>query len=178
MDPIDELKAAIAAQHLPYTRRSLVRGEFLKQGGTIDTQLYFVEQGSLRVFYETEEETHCVYFGYAGSLLTAIDSFLSEAPSDYCIQAIKACELQVIEKSALMAYVAASAENFGWWNRILAELILRQRERERDLFASSPQQRYQRLLERQPKLFQEIPHKYIASYLRMTPETFSRLQKS
>ena len=178
MDPIDQLKAAIAAQHLPFAKRSLSRGEFLKQAGTTDTNLYFVEQGSLRVFYETTNETHCVYFGYAGSLLTAIDSFLSEEPSDYCIQAIKACELQVIEKTALMAYVTERSEHFTWWNRILAELILRQRKRERDLFASSPKERYERLLARQPKLFQEIPHKYIASYLRMTPETFSRLQKS
>lgn len=28
------------------------------------------------------------------------------------------------------------------------------------------------------QLFQEVPHKYIARYLRMTPETLSRLQKS
>ncbi|HCZ35039.1 MAG TPA: Crp/Fnr family transcriptional regulator, partial [Cytophagales bacterium] len=28
------------------------------------------------------------------------------------------------------------------------------------------------------QLFQEVPHRYIANYLRMSPETLSRLKKS
>lgn len=51
-------------------------------------------------------------------------------------------------------------------------------EREIDLLTSSPFERYNRILERSPQVFQEIPLKYIASYLRMTPETLSRLRKS
>jgi len=55
---------------------------------------------------------------------------------------------------------------------------LQQMERERDLLTSSPMERYLRVKDRSPQLFQEIPNKYIASYLRMTPETLSRLKKS
>ncbi|MDN5424225.1 MAG: Crp/Fnr family transcriptional regulator, partial [Chryseobacterium sp.] len=29
-----------------------------------------------------------------------------------------------------------------------------------------------------PKLFQDVPNKYIANYLRMSPDTLSRLKKS
>jgi len=36
----------------------------------------------------------------------------------------------------------------------------------------------ERVLTRSPQLFQEIPHKYIAAYLRMSPETLSRLLNS
>jgi hypothetical protein len=56
--------------------------------------------------------------------------------------------------------------------------VLQQMERERDILTSSPLERYKRVLERSPQLFQEIPNKYIASYLRMTPETLSRIKKS
>jgi hypothetical protein len=34
------------------------------------------------------------------------------------------------------------------------------------------------VFKRSPQLFQEIPNKHIASYLRMSPETLSRLKKS
>ena len=51
-------------------------------------------------------------------------------------------------------------------------------ERERDILTSSPLERYNRVLKRSPLLFQEIPNKYIADYLRMTPETLSRIKKS
>ncbi len=33
-------------------------------------------------------------------------------------------------------------------------------------------------VKRSPQLFQEIPNKYIANYLRMSAETLSRLKKS
>ena len=60
---------------------------------------------------------------------------------------------------------------------MLGELIYQQMERERDILTSSPLERYKRVLSRSPQLFQEIPNKHIASYLRMTPETLSRLKK-
>ena len=41
----------------------------------------------------------------------------------------------------------------------------------------TPEQRRQRLLNRSQHIFQLIPHKYIASYLRMAPETLSRNMK-
>ena len=61
---------------------------------------------------------------------------------------------------------------------LLEELFAQQIEREIDILTHSPVERYKRVLERSPQLFQEIPAKYIASYLRMTPETLSRIQKS
>jgi CRP-like cAMP-binding protein len=64
------------------------------------------------------------------------------------------------------------------WNQLLVELIQQQMEREKDLLTAAPSERYKRVLERSPQLFQEIPTKYIASYLRMTPETLSRIKKS
>jgi hypothetical protein len=41
---------------------------------------------------------------------------------------------------------------------------------------NAPAERYERVLKRSPKLFQEVPNKYIANYLRMSPETLSRLK--
>ena len=64
------------------------------------------------------------------------------------------------------------------WTKILEDLILQQMEREVDILTTSPKERYLRVLKRSPQLFQEIPNKYIANYLRMSAETFSRLKKS
>lgn len=61
---------------------------------------------------------------------------------------------------------------------MLEDLVLQQLEREKDILTSSPKARFERVLKRSPKLFQEIPNKHIANYLRMSPETLSRLKKS
>jgi lipocalin len=56
--------------------------------------------------------------------------------------------------------------------------VYQQIEREKDILTASPRERYLRVLKRSPQLFQEIPDKYIANYLRMSPETLSRMKKS
>jgi len=55
---------------------------------------------------------------------------------------------------------------------------VQQLEREIDLLHPSAKERYKRLAERSPQILQEVPHKYIADYLRMSPETLSRITKS
>ena len=61
---------------------------------------------------------------------------------------------------------------------MLENLITQQMEREVDLLIESPAERLKRILERSPNLFQHVPLKYIANYLRMTPETLSRIRNS
>jgi len=80
-----------------------------------------------------------------------------------------------MNKNDFKEFVLANQEYTTLWRILLEELVLQQPEREVDLLNNSPAERYKRVYERSPQLFQEIPHKYIAAYLRMTPETFSRL---
>jgi hypothetical protein len=65
-----------------------------------------------------------------------------------------------------------------YWQSVLESLILQQMNREIDLLISSPKERFDRVLARSPRLFQEVASRYIANYLRMKPETLSRLKKS
>ena len=98
--------------------------------------------------------------------------------NDFYIQAIKKSTVKVISKETFMAFINSSPENLKIWLEILEDLVLQQIEREKALLIQSPRERYERVLKRSPQLFQEIPNKHIANYLRMTPETLSRLKKS
>ncbi len=154
------------------------RNEFLKVAGTVDTNIYFIEDGSLRIYIAQEKEEQIIRFGYQNDLIVSLDSFLTEEPSDFYIQAIKKTVVKVISKKAFFDFINKEEDNLKLWNSILQNLVLQQMEREKDLLISSVNERYSRVLKRSPRLFQEIPHKYIANYLRMTPETLSRLKKS
>ncbi len=178
MNPITNFISQIDHQNLWDNELQLNRKEFLKVKGSIDTNLYFVVSGSLRIYVLEEFEENIIRFGYKNSFLASLDSFISEKPSDLYIQAIKKTELKVITKTAFMKFVESSPENTKIWHIMLGDIIFQQLERERDILTSSPVERYKRVLARSPQLFQEIPNKYIASYLRMTPETLSRIKKS
>ncbi|MEO5943895.1 MAG: Crp/Fnr family transcriptional regulator [Ferruginibacter sp.] len=155
----------------------LGRNEYLKVKGSVDTNIYFVESGSLRVFVLDDCEEQTIRFGYKENLVVSLDSFLTDKPSDFFIQAIKRTVVKIITKQQLQTFLKTE-NNITWWTAILENLVLQQLEREVDILTTSPKQRYERILKRSPQLFQEIPLRHIANYLRMSPETLSRLKKS
>ena len=153
------------------------RNEFLKVKGSIDTNLYYIESGSLRVFVLDNYEEQTIRFGYKENLIVSLDSFLTGKPSDLYIQAIKKTVVKVVTKEQFDKFLEKE-NNQNLWTKILENLVVQQMEREIDILTNSPKERYERVLKRSPQLFQEIPNRYIANYLRMSAETLSRLKKS
>jgi CRP-like cAMP-binding protein len=160
---------------LAETSITLNRNGYLKEGGSIDTNVYYIESGSIKIFVLDEGEEQIIRFGYKNNLVVSIDSFLTGNPSAFYIQAIKKTVVKVVTKKQMERFLQEDS-NRSWWISILENLVLQQMEREIDILTSSPLERYRRVLERSPRLFQEIPHKHIANYLRMTPETLSRIK--
>lgn len=156
---------------------TIERNEFIKVKGTIDTNAYYIESGSVRVFVLDNNEEQTIRFGYKDNLIVALDSFLTSEPSDLVIHAIKKTVVKVITKAQIDTLLNNESNRIVWI-QILENLVLQQMEREVDILTSSPKERYLRVLKRSPKLFQEIPNRHIANYLRMSPETLSRLKKS
>lgn len=155
---------------------TLERNEFLKVKGNIDRNVYYVESGTLRIFISDEYEEQIIRFGYKENLIASLDSFLTGKPSELYIQAIKKSTIKVITKPQIDAFLSVDA-NRNLWIKILEDLVVQQMEREIDILTNSPRERYERVFRRSPQLFQEVPNRHIANYLRMSPETFSRLKK-
>jgi len=154
----------------------LDRNAFLNNKGNIDTNIYYIESGSVRIFVVDNDVEQIVRFGYKGNLIVSLDSFLTGKPTNFFIQAIKKTIVKVITKQHLELFLKSEA-NKSLWIPVLENLILQQMEREIDILTNSPKERYLRVLKRSPQLFQEIPHRHIANYLRMSAETLSRLKK-
>lgn len=156
----------------------LKRNEFLKTQHNTDTNIYFVLDGSLRIYIIENNEELTIRFAYKSNLITDLVAFITDKPSDFTIQAIKKSSVYYVSKKRFLDFINQDQTRMRLWQEMLYQLVLQQIERERDLLTSSPTERYLRVLKRSPQLFQEIPNKFIASYLRMTPETLSRIKKS
>lgn len=178
MNEIQLLIEAINNNHLWERDLEIRRNEYVNVKGSIDTNLYFIKSGSLRIYVNNTHEEHTIRFGYKNNLIASLDSFISEKPSDFYIQALKKTQLKVISKKNFNALINATPKMLQAWIKTLEQLTLQQLEREKDILTSSPIERYNRVFTRNPQLFQEIPDKYIAHYLRMAPETLSRIKKS
>lgn len=174
----EELLDKITQAKLWETLRVINRNDYIKVAGSTESHMYHILNGSVRIFMIDENEEHTIRFGYENSIVTCLDSFLTNKPTSFYIQALKKTEFRAVSKSDFNNLIDQSAMNQNLWKQILEAFVIQQMERETDLLTMQPEARYHRVLNRSPQLFQEIPHKYIASYLRMSPETLSRIKKS
>jgi len=156
----------------------VAKNQYLLREGEIEKNVYFIVDGAVRIFLVTEHEEHTIRFAYKNSVFTSLNSFISGRPSEFYLQALRKPSVYCIPKAYFIQAVTATQESVTAYNEMLKDLIVQQMEREVDLLTHSPAERLKRVMERSPQLFQEIPSKYIASYLRMTPETLSRIRIS
>ncbi|MBD2713620.1 Crp/Fnr family transcriptional regulator [Microvirga sp. STR05] len=168
-----DVEAFVAGWQKPV---QLARHDFLIRPGQVEHHLYFVAEGVLRIFLPVATEEICVGFGYAGTLICSFPSFVEGRPSDYAIQVLRRSRLLGISRATVLALLESHPNIARFWRTEMERAVVGRIEREIDLLLPEPQRRLDRLRTRSPHLFQLVPRKYIASYLRMTPETLSRLR--
>ena len=159
-------------------KRSFSKGDFLIREGETERNVYLIESGLVRVFLLSEFEEQTIRFGYKGSIINSLASFIKDRPSEFYIDALRKTSLIALSKDVFKRLVNEDVDSLRSYSLMIETLITQQIEREIDLLTASPTERLDRVLKRSPNLFQEVPLKYIASYLRMTPETLSRIRNS
>lgn len=154
----------------------LKRNDFLVSKGQVETNLYYVMSGSMRIFYPVKDEEIVAGFAYDHNLICSYPSFIRQQPSDYAIQALTTTKLKFIRRSDFYELFKSHHDIESAWRMLEEEALVGKIEREVEMLTFTPEERYRRLMDRSPHIFQIIPRKYIASYLRMTPETLSRIK--
>lgn len=155
---------------------SFPKGSFVSEMGSVERRFYIVLSGVQRLYFEHDGNEHCLGFAYDHSWSGDFDSFLMQRPGRFQVQAITDSDLVGIEREDLYRLYdrIPAMDRFG--RKILEELVEGRATREIEQIAMSAVERYRRLMQRSPHLLQIVSQKDIASYLRMTPETFSRLR--
>ena len=157
--------------------RRVPKNEYLIKKGMVEKHFYFVNKGVLRAFHIKDGEEICIGFTYDNDFSGGYDSFITGRPTQFYIQALVDCELFAISREDLYL-MYDSYKNVERWGRLFNEkLLLGKGLREVAILSYSAEERYRRLMTQSPQCLQLIPQKYLASYLAMTPETFSRLRK-
>jgi CRP-like cAMP-binding protein len=151
------------------------KGEILTRKGEVEKYMYFVKAGVLRGFYANDKTDFTGGFSYEGDLSGIPDSFLNQVPSLFYLETLTQCNVlrtsfQQIQK------LYQSSIIFERMGRIIAEkMLLGLNTRHVELQCYTAEERFKVFMNRSPHLLQKIPQKYLASYLSMAPETFSRL---
>lgn len=157
--------------------KKIKKGEYIIRPGQTEKYFYFVNKGVMRAFVLINGVEVSVGFSYDGDFSGAYDSFLDQKPSDWNIQAISEVGLLRIGFHDLME-MFDRYKSFERWGRIFnAQALIGMGRRQVEVRSFSAEERFDRLFSQSSHIFQLVPQKYLASYLGMTPETFSRMRK-
>jgi CRP-like cAMP-binding protein len=145
----------------------------------IENHISFIESGVVRIYIPKENPEKEITFGFSfkDQFISAYDSFLTQEPSVYELQALTETTLLSITYADLQA-VYKTTQIGNLIGRLTAErLFLIKSSREQDLLNLSAEERYIKLFKQRPELLKVIPLKYISSYIGVTAQALSRIRK-
>ncbi len=148
----------------------------LKVGDT-ENYLSFIKQGAVRLYIPKENNDLTFKFIFENEFVTAYDSFLTQTPSLYQIETLAETTLWRISYKDLQEVYQKTENGNIIGRKIAEELFMKKAKRELSLLNQTAEERYLDLFSTHPRWLREIPLKYIASYIGVTPQALSRIRR-
>ncbi len=160
-----------------FKEESFKKKAVLLKIGETENYLSFIESGAARLYIPKDENDVTVKFFFEHQFVAAYDSFLTQTPSRYQIETLSETILLRISYQDLQE-VYKKTENGNLIGRKMAEaLFMEKAQRELAMLNQTAEERYLDLFSSHPRLLKEIPLKYIASYIGVTPQALSRIRR-
>ena len=158
------------------TIRTVKKRDFILREGAVCNHVSFINQGLVRMFYNTEERENTICFFKENEYVSDYPSFLTRRPAQTNIQALETTEIVETNYEALQLHYQQIPEA-NYLGRLLAEeLFIIMNETRIEELKSTIEERYNRIIERDPWILQRIPQYMVASYLGITAEALSRVK--
>jgi len=164
---------------LELSNRSVKRGElFLEEGQRCD-YFYYIIKGFVRLYYfdlNGNEVTH--WFSSDNMMVTSPFSFFKKEENILYFEALEDTEMILVTYDQLDK-ISSQVKSAGASIRdMYADFAMLLSRRVMSIHTQTAEERYLKLMEEYPFLFQKAKLTHIASYLGITPQSLSRIRKN
>ncbi|ANH79892.1 cyclic nucleotide-binding protein [Niabella ginsenosidivorans] len=162
-------------EHL-FRQRHVPAREILLREGAISKMAFYIEKGSLRLWFNNNGADVTFQFFFEGEGVSSVESFRNRQPSLFTIQTIEPCIIHSISRKDFQyildhsPIIRESVEEHSFQRLIHYQKLFLSRIKD------SPEKRYKELLKEHPEIVQRVPQHYIASYLGITAVSLSRIR--
>jgi len=144
--------------------------------GEVENYLNFLVKGLARMYFVRGNTEVITHIAKENEIISSSASFLSGKPSSYYVEALEACTFLSISRQQLQQLFDLSPRMDKLGRLMTTYFFLQKEEWEYECIRLDARERFVRFVRSNQDLVQRVPQKYLASYLNMKPETFSRLK--
>jgi CRP-like cAMP-binding protein len=156
--------------------RSFDKKQQLIQAGDVENYLNFIVKGLARKYFYRGKTEVITQLARENDMISSSVSFLSGAPSTYFIETLEPSTFLSISRQHVEKLYKENPRIERLGRLIITHFFLQKEEWEHECIRLDTRERFIRFIGSNPDFMQRVPQKYLASYLNMKPETFSRLK--
>jgi CRP-like cAMP-binding protein len=156
--------------------RSFEKKQLLTKAGETENYFNFIIQGLIRKYYRKGLEEINTQISTEGQMILSQESFHSRQPSDYFVEAIEPTRVVSIHYDDLEKLYSSSHKMERMGRLIITYSMVIKDRWQIQLIKWTPRERFLNFVTRNPEMMQRVPQKFLASYLNIKPETFSRFK--
>ncbi|MFN8397828.1 MAG: Crp/Fnr family transcriptional regulator [Bacteroidia bacterium] len=140
-------------------------------------ELFFLLKGCLRKYYLKDGEQITIYLLTENNLVSAFDSLMTGSKSKEVIECLEPCELLVLKKADLERLYQQSPLMNEFVRKVLERTLIQFQQALTSFILDNPEERYKKMLARNPEILQRVPQHMLATYLGITATSLSRIRK-
>lgn len=156
--------------------RNFDKKELLLNAGEVESYLNFVVKGLVRKYFLKGRTEVITQIAKEGEFVNSSASFLAGTPSPYVVETLEPSTFLSITRQQLEKLYEESPRIERLGRIAITHLFLQREEWEHECLRLDTRERFMHFIKNNADLVQRVPQKYLASYLNMKPETFSRLK--
>lgn len=156
--------------------RHFKKKQLITKDGEIEDYFNFITKGLARKYYKKGNQEINVQISTEGHIIHAQESFHSRTPSEYFIEAIEPTTVVSITYDNLEKIYSQSHKMERLGRLVITFTMIIKDRWLMNMLKHTPRERFLDFVQKNPELLQRVPQRYLASYLNIQPETFSRFK--
>ena len=169
---VDELKELLSYCEI----RQVEKRTILVKEGEVDNYLNMVVKGLVMKYVRVKKSDMILQLATEGHVIHSEISFLTRTPSLVFVETLEPTIMVSLTYDKMEEALNKFPQGERLGRLILTGMYVKKEESRYYRLLRSPRERFLDYINAHPHMLQRVPQKYLASYLNIKPETFSRMK--
>lgn len=156
--------------------RKFNKKDLIARAGEVEHYFNFIISGLARKYYKKGKNEITTQISFEGHIMHCQESFFGQKPSEYTIEALEPVTMISISFKDLESFYRQSQKTERLGRLIFTHMGIAKDRWQMLKVRMKPRELFLYFVQKHPEIIQRVPQKYVASYLNIKAETYSRFK--